>query len=264
MATSLCNKVIKYYNERITLLNIFFKSAKASLEAIKNNIKASKLGSELTGVSTKSTKMSVRLKLNKEEIANIDQYRRELGELSKNRDFGAYKTKFAELCKMLKVKPNYTLYFTNSNVINGIFVFHILENKYRKVEVKGKTLYHHRYDNDSIKALYPSAALYKNVSRGTGDQSGDLPDTLFPEPRVYCHISVPLDKASKEMGKQFNTMLRAMGAKGFLYTIKNPEQYTVYIDDEQPKTAAYIITDQDIPVEKISAEEMNEKIRNAK
>lgn len=275
MATRVCSGLIRYYKERIALLNIYFTNAKASLHAFKQNL-ADK--GYTTGVSTKVTKTKSVIK--GVDIAKLNELRKELGRLNKERDFNGYKAKFAELCKMLHAKSTDTIYIsrlpniTDPNKLSEHVVqITKIENKYRKLEVAGKTLYHHRQEiqNYNIQALYPSACLSGNFSsRFNLIENDDIPDTFFPEPRVFCHVSVAMDKAANEMNKRINPIDRMNAAtyglnfsSGWLYIIKNPEQYNVYIDDEQPKTAAYIITEKDVPVEQVDATKVRQDIRNA-
>ena len=259
MVTTACKKLIEYYQERIKLLGIYFKSAKASLAALKNNLKDKGYS---VGANTKSAKLKTSIGLSSQSLSELKDLMKAMGKNNKDRDWGAYRENFSKMIKILHADPQDTIYIPSVTVSGGSFVYYRLKNPYKKVEVSGKTLYHHRYDTTGIKALYPSACLSGNIGKANfldALLATMYPDTFFPEPRVYCHLGVALDKASLEFGKQ------AGGSKGYLYKVINSEQYSgnVYVDAEQAKTAVFIITENDIPVEEIDANEINTSIRNA-
>lgn len=211
-------KAIAYYNFRISLLSKYFQSAKASLSALKNNIQHKK-----DDAFTTRTRSENSLYWEKAIIMLPKTYRRaeELYRKCKScTSYTKYLPMYNELTKILKC-PHHVI--THIRYDGRACIVTAMPEKKTKISIEGRVLYHSS-DNSNLSQLIP-----RFVSPG---------GILYPTPRVYVHVGVPLDRYSQ---------LKSDTSK---YIVTDKISY-VYQDPELGRTAAYIETTKPIHVKKM-------------
>ena len=237
--TSFLNRVINYYNFRISILSKYFQAAKASLTGTVNNIKAKSNGDNATK-SDFNAKGKLKIKLTDQLTA--DKIKKLYNDAQHTKTYSEYKPIFKELTSLLNIDDhNYTIH--NLVVVDGFVEAIIIPEKNNTISlVKGQKLYH-TSTNENITHLEPRWATGAGV--------------LFPTPRIYFHTNCPLNRYGNKVGATDGVVkLYFMNytQKDTVYELKNPPS-TVHVDRELGATAVYIETDKPLKVEKFNYEE---------
>lgn len=212
-------KLSQFYKFRIELLSKFFNYAKASLKGLTNNIKDKHYkNNKLRTDFRPSNKVKFVFKSNEvKEILNVYE---------KAKSAPTYK-EYLPYYKTLSQK------FKCNGAISGIqkvsdnTIIASVNKEGEQYPLAGQSLYHHSYMSGNIKQLEPRWSTPAGV--------------LFPTPRVYFHVGVPLNRMSYKLSKDDDDKL-------YTPTIKIDK---VYVDKELSRTACYVVTDKPIPVKHV-------------
>lgn len=247
-------KLIEYFKFRISLLQNYFKTAKASLDAVKNNIKEvgkkdnvsrEKLDGLLKSGKVKNVVVN--------DLAALKECQDNLTDYNKELDFAKYKEEYKKFASMLKCSPNDGIIIVNKDQATKVVSYLAIRNHYERVNVKSRKLYHYAakvLEGSDIDQSILSEGLRPNA---LGDKSGFLHTTMYyPEPRVYIHVSVPGTYAGSVKPVKFRDKDDGI-LKGTLYEIQG--NYDVYRDPEYKGTAAFILSDTPVKCKRISYED---------
>jgi hypothetical protein len=228
-------KASSYFTFRISLLTIYFKKAKASIQGTINNIKEknndefrSKSGTNNLYVTTRSLNIS-----DPNKIAHIE----ELWSTCANTRFynEEYKPAYDELSTLLNAKGDTLV--PPLRVIGSTVSFRTVKNPNEKINVKGRTLYH------TVMGQLVGSYIYPSFRTASGE--------LFPEPRIYVHASVPLNRyANKPDGNHHRP-----------YVIDEPIS-EAYRDPEMGRTAMFIKTDHPIKAKEIDIDQFTKDTKD--
>lgn len=252
-------KVISYFTTRIKLLNTFFKSAKLSVKAIKNNIMDSKKFQSYidTNPNMKNFRKFLRPTTVKAKYGLVNDLITKMRESNNNGNFDEYNDYYKKLANILHVKDGSSFVVTvdSHEIIKDggtadpekeyTFGVKIMEYDYKTIKFGSKPLFHQASD-DSITELIPTA-----ISNG---------GFLFHRTgRVYVHLSIPLNR----YGSNAETDIKI----GYDYDAKSTTMYKVkdnikegFLDPELARTAVFIETKDPIRVEKISMDEYRKEV----
>lgn len=230
---SLLRKIVDYYTFRINLLSKYFEKAKASLKGTLNNIKDIK---KKEGKSKTDTKPKIGIM--KTKLFSSPDAAKEVAELYENarraKTYEEYKEYHDKLSSILK---------SGNNIIFGVIASGLtvqwseVKDSREKIPVEGRSLYHN--GRAGLKELRPTWCT------AFGE--------LFPTPRVYVHIGVPLSR----FGNKVNDT-HSLAGIGSTYQITENIK-TVYRDPEMGRTAAYIETTKPISIKLIANQQNDEE-----
>lgn len=231
----LLNKVVSYYTFRINLLTKYFTKAKASLKGTLNNIKGKNNEDSKTKTTTKTGKAALKFTVTPEKMRVIKE---EYNACLHAEAYSEYKPHYDKLATMLKLQgANIEGIQFSDNYVVVIAV----KQKEGKIPVKGRTLYHTSTGQTNLTELKPSFRTASGV--------------LFPEPRVYVHIGVPLNRygnTAVDEGPGFGIFRRREIPYVVIDSISE-----VYRDPEMGRTASYIKTDKPIKIKKLDVNKFN-------
>lgn len=260
-----CKLNIKYYQQRILLLNKFFNNAKFSFNWVKgftSKVIMSKL-------STKKDATKITINMGRDKMIKLVTLLNELQQLSKNNKFRDYKKKHEECCALLGIPRNSSFNCSidenrkidsdlnyNNQISTLVIYFKKDENK---IPVSEKHLYHHSTESSNITELKPVCI-------------GNWGSTYYPEPRIYVHMNIVLNKSAKKLDikndyysdeEDFNEKLNRFEHKRerkdmydnkYVYEIIDKIDY-VFRDPEMGNTGVYIESDKPIHVKQIDYEQ---------
>lgn len=220
-------KVVTYYTFRVSTLSKYFSRAKASLKAFANNVGNRDKENTSTRTTTKN-KLTMPVIIPPFKYKEVRSLYNQCLEAETYRE---YKPLYDKLCSIIHCQ--------NQNIEGFAPTGELLvcRNKHEKIPVEGRSLYH------TSGYMYEINELEPHFKTSTG--------VLFPEPRVYVHIGVPLDRYGAKMkttGPNGSLFYGGSGTAQYIVKAKIPY---VYKDPEMGRTAAYIVTDKPIPVERI-------------
>lgn len=229
----LLNKVVSYYTFRINLLTKYFTKAKASLKGTLNNIKGKDDEDAKSRTTTKAGKLALKLTLTPDKSKEV----KEEYEACKNSEsYSEYKPHYDKLTSLLNLQGANIEGITFSG---NVALVQAVKHKEEKIPVKGRTLYHTSTGNRDLTELTPS---FKTAS-----------GVLFPEPRVYVHIGVPLNRyGNKAVDEGSGLFTREEISYVVVDNITE-----VYRDPEMGRTASYIKTTKPIKVKKLDINKFN-------
>lgn len=223
-------KVVAYYTFRVSTLSKYFSRAKASLKAFANNVGNRDKDNTSTRTTTKN-KLAMPVPIPPFKYKEV---RSLYNQCKEAKTYSEYKPLYDKLCSIIHCQ--------NQNIEGFAPTGELLvcRNKREKIPVEGRCLYH--------------TSMYGYVLTELEPRFKTLTGVLFPEPRVYVHIGVPLDR----YGAKMKTKGPDGDVESFVYKGTGTAQYVVkakipyvYKDPEMGRTAAYIVTDKPIPVERI-------------
>lgn len=238
-------KIIEYYNFRIKILTNFFKGAKVSLKAFKNNKDELSKGEYGGAKFDKSNNIKQHIeKFSPEEIKKIQEYVSLLKEYNQNKEFNNYTKIFKEITSLLKINSNDT--FAILSIRKDSIVYNSVKNNAKQIPTGIRKFYHHTYatyNNESLRDTILKEGLKANAVGSGGS-------IFYPEPRVYFHLSVPQNSASSRILQNVKVSYFDPGKKikGDVFELTGGP-YTVYNDPEYGNgTACFIISNKNIPV----------------
>ena len=258
-----CKKIIEYYHLRINLLTKFFNNAKFSIKNISGMIKNKAIETKL---STNRNIMKIKVKLGRDKTNQVKNNLRKLLELNKSEQYKEYESVHSDTCKILGIpeKVTFMCAYPSQEIESvddvALLVFYY-KNDYTEIPVGGRPLYHHSTSKDSLSELKPTAI-------------GNWDATFYPEPRVYFHMNVILNKAAKNIDtkEEFEvgwvekdadgniidsgteTRLERMFDNNKIYKCDTKVDY-VYKDTEMGNTGTFVISEKPIKVKEIDYEE---------
>ena len=247
-------KLVEYFKFRISLLQHYFKSAKASIDAVKNNIKEKKAGENKSDQKFSSGLKNVRRKnVTIKDVAAFKESQKKLKEYNSNLEFDKYKEEYKKFTSLLGVSNTDGVIIINLDEESGKAQIATTSNKYEKINVGTRKLYHHSAEAEG------SAVDQNILSKGLkpnalGNKSGLLGLTLYyPEPRVYIHLSIPRTPGNNKVGNDRTLFgyVKDFGKEntGCVYEIEG--NHDVYRDPEYSGTAAFIISDKPIKCKRV-------------
>ena len=219
--------VIEYYNFRISILSKYFKAAKASLLGIRNNLKESSAVNNRTTTSFRAKK-TFNVKVASEEMK--DKIKQLYKDAMAAETYREYKPIYDEIVKLLKIKP-YTIRRLDFSAPLTIGVTVIEESNSEIPLAKGQRLYHTSPNRFEVEAIKPAWT----ASHGA----------LYPNPRVYFHTTIPLDRHGNRADSEFG---------GNVYEIASPPD-KIYADRELGLTAIYVVSEKPVPVKRVDYKE---------
>lgn len=259
-----CKEIIRYYNFRIKILNIYFKSAKLSMKAVKS-LFGNKIDFTKTSTNINGGKHEV-ITLKNEIAFRLSDLVDDLQEANKEKDYKRYKELQSKLLSVLHCQEGETVTILGSTPKNDdpdddwdIEIQHF-KNTYEEIPVGGRPLYHHSSESTDLEELKPTAV-------------GNWGQTYYPDPRIYVHLNVILNKAGKKLDKgriidipEFNFdkdgNIDIKYKKQMEYLFENRNVYkidenidTVYKDTEMGGTGTFIISEKPIKLKKIDYEQ---------
>lgn len=229
--------LLDYYASRLNILNIVVSYTKefSSDKEYEYNINTSLKTAEL-----KRDYISIDI----QKFHELEDLTSSMRKLNKDGNFLEYKKLHNKVCDILKIKHGVSFaIITNDAIKEGnnykIYIAYDITPE-QKIDITNKTLYHCS-KNSNIKEIKPNC------------YSSDI-NMYFPEPRIYFHISFPLDKFGKEINADTNTLLRAFGDtdyndsnKYYAFEIENNFK-SAYHDFDIGFNAAYIVSNKPIKV----------------
>ena len=236
-------KAIEYYTFRITLLTKYLNKAKLSLKGMVNNIKNRKNDEFTTKKRTKYSTPTMK------KIMCTSGKQQQLKEIyitcRTTRDYNEYKKNYNELIRLTGVPANCNIESMQFNTLDNSVIIIYVKNHFVKIPVGGRKLYHQSH-HTNITELTP------RWKTGNG--------VLFPEPRVYAHLNIALDRHGNMIGR--NDSNTYVGYQ-HVYELQDHIDY-VYLDPEMGRTATYIVSDRPIRVKEISRDkfDINKKDQN--
>jgi preprotein translocase subunit Sss1 len=226
-------KAASYYTFRINLLTKYFTKAKASIQGTLNNIKERNNDEfkSKTNTSHESPKLKVKISLSNEKMERVKELYEKCKEVEK---YSEYKPLYDELTTLLHLKGS-TIEAVGFTGTTAIVMY--VKNPDEKINVSGRTLYHTKTKMDYL----DNNGRLTEVKPTFRTMGG----VLFPEPRIYVHVGVPLNRYSDTLSK-----------KDVAHVVLDKIE-TVYRDPELGRTAVFIKTDKPIRVKPITPEESN-------
>ena len=233
MISSFLNKVITYYNFRISLLSKYFTVAKASLKGLGNNISEIHDKNNKSNTSFKHNMKHKKVRLSNDEYDECLRLYRDAQRSPKITTYEEYKPVYTRIIQLLKIKPMVIDELKFSNNDNTVTIVGADETNNTIHLSKNQKLYH-TSPNDNITSLNPRWRTPGGV--------------LFPTPRIYFHTSVPLDRFGNKADTKHG---------GNVYVlINNPSE--AHVDKEMGLTAVYIETTSPLRVKKIDYKEFKQ------
>ena len=220
------NLVTQYYKFRISLLTVYLQRAKASLKGTLRNITDSKESQYATKRDTSLSKAKWTTKeFNKPgHVAHLqDVYKKALSAPN----YKAYKPLYEELTTALGIKGRIIRKLQFDVKGCKIKAYHVETNK-EKIAVGDRQLYH---------GVPAGVHVLKELTPAYCGKDG----YLYPEPRIYMHLGVPLNRCSNKPDKD-------AGERSY-----SPREKitTVWKDNELGGTAVYIHRETPLPVKLI-------------
>ena len=236
---TLLDLILKYYSDRLNILNTLL--SKATDDDIVINKDEYKIKVDISNklIETKEIQLSMN------ETKHLFGILEKMVDLDNKKKFAEYKKLYKIAAKTLGISPKYS-FTINSNTIKisnntARFSLIYLAENYRRIDIKNKTLYH--------TSSFPNLDKIKPCC-----YSKDI-QLFTPSPRIYFHISFPLDKYGREVNKNINDLKQRFKGEDFddfklyVYEIENNLTYA-YIDSDLGYTAAFIETDKPIKIKK--------------
>lgn len=220
------NIVMSYYKFRISLLTVYFDHAKASLKGTIRNVVDSDEDQFKTSQNTQLDKAKwLTKKMKPEEVKHLQEvYHQAL----KAKPYSAYKPLYEELTVALGLKGK-IIRKMKFEPDKGLIHAYWVNTNTQKINVGSQKLYHGvpGHVTKTLTSLRPSYC--------------GIDGYMFPEPRIYFHIGVPLNRCSNKPDP-------AAGERS--YTPTEPIT-TVWKDNELGGTAVYVQTTKNIPVKPV-------------
>ena len=214
------SKLSQYYKFRIDILSKFLNYAKASLKGTVANVK-DRLGKD-NRIKTNykpSWKISIKLK----SKAEVDDIMQTYEKAKSAQTYQEYLPLYKKLASIFKCDgPISGINKESDNQITAM-----LTKEGVSYPIGNQKLYHHSMSITPIKELIPRWKTNTGV--------------LFPTPRVYFHINVPLNRYSHKLDSNNKTNL-------YTPSIKIDK---VFVDKELSRTACYVETNKPIPVKPV-------------
>ena len=239
--TKFCKNHIEYYKTRLGIMNTFIKSFRMSKEELQNMTAKSKKQFDLTNkniLQKKGSDYQTMYIKDQAEFNKLQQLMEEMKEANNDRNWTEYKKLFTEFIRVFGVNHHGGM---NINVAydgityNGLAIYTVLKQNYRKIPIGNKTLYHQ--DEPGLKELVPYAVINRKHSKGR----------FCPEPLVYAHLSTIADRYHQPIRQ-------AELNNSTIYKITSPVS-DVYQDTEMSMGSAVIIrTDKPIKIEEVDVE----------
>ena len=220
------NMVTSYYKFRISLLTIYLERAKGSLKGtLRNAIEKNEDQYKSKGSLTLNKAKWTTKKFDKETLKHLQEtYQHALN----TKSYQEYKPLYDEITKSLGLNGK-IIRKLKFNFEKGTLSAYWVSTNTEKIQVGGRPLYHGvpAHVTKTLTVLKPSYCGNDGY--------------LFPEPRIYFHLGVPLNRCS-------NRSDPAAGEQS--YTPVQPIS-TVWKDDELGGTAVYLTTTTPIKVKKV-------------
>lgn len=220
------NSIMSYYKFRISLLTIYFDHAKASLKGTIRNMVDSDEAQYKTTSNTQLDKAKwLTKKMEPEKVKHLQEiYKQAL----QAKPYSAYKPLYEEITGALGLQGKIIRKLKFEPEKGLIHAYWVTTNT-QKINVGSQKLYHGvpGHVTKTLTYLRPSYC--------------GIDGYLFPEPRIYFHIGVPLNRCSNKPDP-------AAGEKS--YTPTQPIQI-VWKDNELGGTAVYYTTTKNVPVKPV-------------
>lgn len=222
------NYVNRYYSFRVSLLSMYFARAKASLRGTIRNVQTKGDQKYQTHDNTQLSKATWTTKLMKPSAAK--ELKENYEQALKAETYQKYKPYYDKVMNALGLHGQILRKLQVDTTLGKVKAYSVVTNV-QKVNVGDKGLYH------------TAAAGVPHLTHLTPSYCG-RDGYLFPEPRVYFHIGVPLNRCSNMIKE---------GSGETVYTPAGKITGTIWKDAELGGTAVYVTTTQDIPVKSIDA-----------
>ena len=219
------NLVTHYYKFRISLLTVYLQRAKSSLKGTLRNIVDSK---ESQYATKRDTSLSKAKWSSKEFKPNEVEHLREVYQNAlKASTYKEYKPYYDELTNALGIHGRIVRKIKFDVSSGKVKVYHVETNK-EKINTGDRQLYH---------GVPAGVHVLKELIPAYCGKDG----YLFPEPRIYFHLGVPLNRCSNKPDKD-------AGERSY-----SPRERitTVWKDNELGGTAVYIHRETPLPVKMI-------------
>lgn len=210
---------VTFYSMRSQILMKYFNAAKASIGSIGSNIKEKV--NKNNDPRNKTKHAGAKFVIMRNDVAN--KVKKLTRDANNAKTFKEYKPIHDEITRILKIPSTATLYGVQA--VGGKQVYLWVNQKKNEVTIDKNMRLYHTSNNDNITELEP------RWKAGGG--------ALFATPRVYFHISTPLNRYGNKVGS-YDTV----------YTPRSLPSKAV-VDPEMGRTAVYVETERPIPVEKI-------------
>ena len=215
-----CRKVVEYYTFRIHLLSKYLKKAKLSLTGTVRNIKEKIGNTDNRGKFGTISRKKVTVKI--EEAKEIQKL---YDDCKSAKVYQDYKPIYDKLTQKLNINKA----VIENILIDGTTIYvDTVSVKETQISVGGRKLYHTSNEN-GLTEIEPRFKTMSNI--------------LFPEPRAYFHLNIPLNRYS-HIVKSGEHVYEVVGNVS-----------TVYQDPELGRTAVYAKTTAPIRVKEIDYKE---------
>ena len=225
------HKVTEYFRFRISVLEIYFKRAKASLTLSTYGMNRSVKETEETRTKGSTKREGISITFDVKTPAEAEEIKELYAKACKAETYAEYKPIYDKLSTILNCKgKNIEALKVVGLTVSGVFAG---SDHPTSVPLSGRMIYHHS-TNGSLTELEP--------------RFRDQVNTLFPEPRVYFHINFATDRYGAKVKEGT-----------YVYVPENLPQM-VYKDGEMRGTACYVVSDKPIKIKKVDFN----KIRDSK
>jgi len=251
----LCKEMIRFYTIRMNLLDQYMKFARFSLNGIfKYFQKYNKANYNLSPELNMNKATEVEICITGDPNKTFYYLLIDLLRLNKEKKYKEYAESHKTVCEILKINQNSTfsiIQFRGVEDNPGSWKFHFIYyiNDNSPIYVNNRPLYHHSTSEKTFSKLDPTAV-------------GNWDRTFYPNPRVFLHLNVVLNKAGKKLDLMVDVKDPETGkvSKEYYYDIRNIYKVidkieTVYRDPEMGVTGVYYVTEKPIKVKKINYED---------
>ena len=157
-----------------------------------------------------------------------------LTNFNKTKEFKKYMSTHAVLLNMLGLPKKSTIMSLFGEEGKNVRTYYarFIINDYDSIQVANRPLYH-MSEIHNLKQINPTCI-------------GNWGKTYYPEPRVYAHINVPLDKMGKKIGSVYE--------KNYVYRVLDAPK-VVYRDPALAATAIFFSTEKPVKVKEFNIDD---------